>query len=174
MKTSSTHSDKIFITCVGSRKTPEDILDVMTALGNIFYRKGYIIRSGGAIGADSAFVKNVPNEFKEIYYANESIPAGQDIAAKYHPVWDRLGEYAKKLHGRNSFQVLGKDLNTPSRALVCWTPDGCISHKTRSAKTGGTGTAISIADQETNGYTKIYNLKNRKTLIEFYNKFLKK
>lgn len=157
----------MYITCVGSRKTPTEILDIMTKLGYKFYKKGYIIRSGGAVGADSAFVKNVPKEFQEIYYAQDSNNEVEEIAGKYHRNWKNLNSYIKKLHGRNVFQVLGKDLTKPSIALVCWTPDGCISHNTRSIRTGGTGTAISIADQETNNYTKIYNLKNKNTFKSF-------
>jgi len=59
------------------------------------------------------------------------------------------------------FKFLEKDLSTLSEFLICWTPDGCINHKDRSIKTGGTGTAISIAD-----YYKIpiYNLKLEKDL----------
>lgn len=47
--------------------------------------------------------------------------------------------------GRSVFQVLGSDLLTPSRFVLCWTPDGCEHHITRSSKTGGTGLAISVA-----------------------------
>jgi hypothetical protein len=83
------------------------------------------------------------------------------IAGELHPAWNRCSLYAKRLHGRNSFQVLGKSLDRPSDMLICWTPDGCESHAGRSIKTGGTGTAISIANKYG---TPIYNLKNKKSL----------
>jgi hypothetical protein len=54
--------------------------------------------------------------------------------------------YVRKLHGRNAFQILGLSLNTPSKYCICWTPDGATTHMERVRRTGGTGTAISIAD----------------------------
>jgi len=88
----------------------------------------------------------VPTKECEIYLAKDATAKAMEIAEKFHPAWNRCSSYAKKLHARNAFQVLGRNLNKPSSFLICWTPDGCISHKTRSIKTGGTGTAISIAD----------------------------
>ena len=137
---------RMYWTGVGSRKTPADILKVMEDLGKYMVGKGYILRSGGAEGADKAFEKFVPYDCKDIYYAKDSTPEAEAIAAKYHAAWERCSGYARSLHGRNAFQVLGRDLNTPSRFMVCWTPDRCLNHKWRSIKTGGTGTAISIAD----------------------------
>jgi hypothetical protein len=133
-----------FYTGVGSRKTPPEILKLISSVATKLADLGYTLRSGGASGADSAFefgaVKNV-----NIFYASDSTTEAQTIAAKFHPAWDRCSEFARKLHGRNAFQVLGRDLKTPSSFLICWTPDGCTDHKSRSIRTGGTGTAISIA-----------------------------
>ena len=70
-----------------------------------------------------------------------------DISRRTHPAWHRLSTAARKLHGRNCYQVIGLSLDTPSRFLVCWTSDGCESARTRSAKTGGTGTAIELAER---------------------------
>jgi len=146
-----------YYTGVGSRKTPENILNMMTLIARFLEQKGYILRSGGAQGADKAFEEGVtdPNN-KEIYYAAQASPAAMDIAARFHPAWHKCSPYAQKLHGRNSFQVLGFDLNTPSEFLICWTPDGCTQHIGRSFQTGGTGTAISIADHYG---TRIVNLQ---------------
>lgn len=136
-----------FYTGVGSRNTPQNILDMMTLMARVLESKGYVLRSGGAKGADSAFEQGVLDRNNmEIYYAAQASPAAMEIAGKYHPAWNRCSPYAKKLHGRNSFQVLGFDLDKPSEFLVCWTPDGCTQHIGRTIKTGGTGTAISIAD----------------------------
>lgn len=40
---------------IGSRTTPGDILQIMTLIANALAQKDYILRSGGAKGADSAF-----------------------------------------------------------------------------------------------------------------------
>lgn len=130
---------------IGARKTPNEILKIMEDLAAWLERRNFILRSGGAKGADSAFEKGVINK-KEIFYANDATDASTEIAKRFHPAWNRLSSYAKKLHSRNAFQVLGKNLNDPVDLLICWTPDGCISDKERTYNTGGTGTAISIAD----------------------------
>jgi hypothetical protein len=50
------------------------------------------------------------------------------------------------LQTRNVFQVLGADLRSPSRFLVCWTPDGAVDFSGyKRGRTGGTGTAINLA-----------------------------
>jgi hypothetical protein len=135
----------MFYTGVGSRATPPDVLVLMTRIANKCYRLGYILRSGGAIGADQAFERGALDK-KEIYLAAHSTPEAEAMAAMYHPKWNACNAYVRRLHGRNCFQVLGLTLDTPSSALVCWTPDGCESHAERTRGTGGTGTAISIAN----------------------------
>lgn len=135
----------MYYTGVGSRNTPQDILIIMEAIAKKMSSFGYMLRSGGAKGADSAFEKGAGNN-KQIFYAKDATPDAMSIASKFHPAWNRCGDYARKLHGRNSFQVLGPSLNQPSDYCICWTSDGCISHATRSIRTGGTGTAISIAE----------------------------
>ena len=131
-----------YYTGVGSRDTPKPILYIMEKLA-IKLSGTYILRSGGAPGADSAFQKGAKNAV--IYYADDATPEAIAIAKDFHPAWHRCSERAQKLHGRNAFQVLGHDLKTPSKFLICWTPDGAVSDVERSIKTGGTGTAVSIA-----------------------------
>ena len=156
-------------TGVGSRKTPTNVLDLMIDIA--YYLRICLkltLRSGGAIGADRAFEKGAGN-LKEIYTIKEATEEGRRIASMFHPAWNKCSEFAKDLHGRNSFQVLGKDLKTPSKFLICWTPDGCISHSTRTYITGGTGTAISIADAYN---IPIHNLKNEET-FNMWTKYVK-
>ena len=142
-------------TGVGSRSAPSEILIFMREIAVYLHRLGYTLRSGGADGADSAFEKGA-FERKEIYYASDATPDAMEIARKHHPAWNRCSEYARRLHARNAFQILGKDLNSPSSFVICWTPDGAYSDRMRSIKTGGTGTAISIAS--TYGVP-VFNLK---------------
>jgi hypothetical protein len=134
-----------YYTGVGSRRTPANILAMMTRLAQAFAHHGYTLRSGGAQGADSAFAAGALNK-ADIYLASDCTPESMEIAKRFHPAWDRCSAFARSLHGRNTLQVLGNDLKTPSDFLICWTPDGCVSHATRSIETGGTGTAISIAE----------------------------
>lgn len=134
---------------VGSRETPQDILNTMYKIGKYLASKGYTLRSGGAIGADTAFENgcdSVRGE-KEIFYANNKkgtlltqdvLIKAEQIASSVHPAWDRCNEYVRKLHTRNVTQVMGTDLLHPVDFLVCCTKNG--------KKIGGTSTAISVAE----------------------------
>ncbi len=152
----------MFYTGVGARKTPPAVVVLMCGIAAKMASLGYTLRSGGADGADSAFEQGAGGE-KDIFYHSSlttvrkgidyhrsyndtMFSKAKEIARTYHPAWHKCSEFAKKLHGRNSFQVLGEELNLPSQYCICWTPDGCVSHVTRKYQTGGTGTAISIAD----------------------------
>lgn len=128
-----------YYTGVGSRSTPENIMNVMGKLAKVLAYNGWTVRSGGAIGADRAFEAGAiaVGGGREIYFARDANAAAMEMASKIHPAWNKCNDYVKKLHARNCFQVLGKDLKTPSSFLVCWTPDG--------ADIGGTRTAIVLA-----------------------------
>lgn len=147
-------------TGVGSRKTPVEVLERMRGLGYALARAGYLLRSGGADGADRAFERGARDGdgAAEIYVPWPGFndhPSGivrrsleaEAIARSAHPAWDRLSPAAKKCHTRNVHQVLGFDLRTPSLFVVCWTPDGCTGADTRTAMTGGTATAIVVAEK---------------------------
>ena len=141
---------------VGSRETPPNICKMMTKIANAL-QESYTLRSGHAPGADTAFETGITNGNMEIYIPWKGFGKSKstlyeqpdkafEIAEEYHPNWKGLKQSVKHLMARNVLQVLGKDLQTPSHFLICWTPDGCESHRTRTRKTGGTGQAISIAE----------------------------
>ena len=135
---------------IGSRETPTEILKIFEKVGYFLAEKNFILRSGGAGGADQAFERGVDkaNGKKEIYLPWRKFEGSDselivndekafEIAEKYHPYWHNLKDGAKKLQARNSHQVLGWDLNTPSEFVICWTKKG--------KGKGGTGQAIRIA-----------------------------
>ena len=135
---------------IGSRETPIDILHLFKKVAYYLSQKEFILRSGGAKGADKAFEVGCDNfnGQKEIYLpwpyfegsdSNLIVkdPKAFEISEKFHPYWHNLSQRAKKLQARNSHQVLGLDLNTPSKFIICWTKNGKGS--------GGTGQAIRIA-----------------------------
>lgn len=148
----------LIITGVGSRETPRPMGAIITDFAEAFARSGATGRSGAALGADSDFeegFKRVGGSI-EVYLAWRGAsghasqlfgvcPQAFAIAKTVHPRWEALSEAARKLHGRNVYQVLGKTLDTPSDALVCWTPDGMEQEKERTSKSGGTATAIVLA-----------------------------
>lgn len=144
---------------IGSRETPADVLAIMSDLAKALAIAGWVLRSGGADGADSAFEQGASagGGRKDIYlpwrgFNNnpstlfEADKAAYALAATLHPMWDSLGSGPRSLHARNCYQVLGQSLDTPGDFTVCWTADGCESAKTRRRTTGGTGTAIILSE----------------------------
>lgn len=130
----------LYWTGVGSRKTPKELKEKFMKISRYLEQLGFILRTGDADGADYFFrsgVKSLKN--KIIYTAKDANPQSMEIASKIHPAWHNCSDYAKKLHGRNCFQVLGEDFNSKSEFLLCWTKNGEI--------TGGTATAINLANQ---------------------------
>lgn len=141
-----------FYAGIGSRQTPQHILELMTIIGTKLRDQGWTLRSGGANGADTAFTLGIDRKDTEIYLpwngfndcSSDFIgasPQAMEIAERLHPAWGRCSQGAKKLHGRNVHQILGKDIDpkTYSSFVICWTPNG--------ADVGGTATAIKLARQ---------------------------
>lgn len=149
-------------TGIGSRKTPQVILNLMNEIGMYFGSYGWTLRSGGAEGADTAFEHghNVSGVEKEIYLPCEGYRNHQSNLYLHGPnvntggafsiaemiwakrddrkcEWNNLKEFTKAAFARDIFQVLGAQLNKPSDILICWTEDGEAS--------GGTGMAIKTA-----------------------------
>ena len=151
---------------IGSEETPKHILTIMHHIGAYLCSEGWILRSGGASGADKTFEKGVndqtvegdsPDLRKEIYLPwkgfNNSqstlnpsiIPFSQEeqnFTAKFHPAWDKCSPSAKLLHQRNTRQIIGHEsVSGPNVALskfvVCWTDRGLLK--------GGTAQALRIA-----------------------------
>lgn len=142
---------------IGSRKTPREVLALMSQLASKLEGQGYILRSGGATGADQAFQAGVQNPLlMEIYlpwegfsgFSEESagiVDASKIIAWEQaramvldrHPAGNTLQESAIALLARNTFQVLGKDLKTPSDFVIAWTPGGRLE--------GGSGYTLQLA-----------------------------
>lgn len=134
---------------IGSRSAPEDVCRSMTSIATELERRWYVLRSGHADGADIAFERGVMDQSnKEIYIPWEGFNGSpsslyhitdemMDIARSFHPNWGKCSQGAKKLHSRNVAQVLGEDLHSLSKFVICWTKG--------ASGEGGTGQAIRIA-----------------------------
>lgn len=135
---------------IGSRATPIATLVIMTRLAENLEQSGFILRSGAAKGADTAFEQGVTEEdHKEIYLPWKGYNRSQssryhinqtalELAERFHPNWNACSDTVRKFHARNCYQVLGQTLDEPARFILCWTSDGKAS--------GGTGQALRIAD----------------------------
>jgi hypothetical protein len=159
----------IYYTGVGSRKTPSEACAGLRAIAHRLARAGYTLRSGAAQGADTAFEEGAaeflirsPKQMYDIYLPWEGYEGRKKslnyhvpedcppllwkeamlIAAETHPSWSSCSKGAKTLHTRNVFQVLGHDLQSPSKFLICW-----ADVDKRGVPKGGTATAWNLAKQ---------------------------
>jgi O-acetyl-ADP-ribose deacetylase (regulator of RNase III) len=153
--------DPIFYAGVGSRDTPDHILNLMSEVGALMCEMGHGLRSGGAIGADTAFwqgVNEVDPENCEIFLPKKKYnypdgivdisPVFRRLAKNFHPSPDAITpdpsnpddkrHFILNLMARNGCQVFGQDFRNPSNAVICWTKGG--------EGKGGTGQAIRLAD----------------------------
>lgn len=139
-----------YYTGIGSRETPAEILDLMTAIARRYAEQGWCLRSGGAEGADTAFEQGAGAQ--QIFlpwngfngrdgdaagYYHGATPEAYTMAREHHPAWSRCSPAARKLHARNSHQIFGPLMNEPSELVICWTRDAMGG--------GGTGQALRIA-----------------------------
>lgn len=121
---------------IGSRETPWRIQDEFTQIAKSLEQKNYILRSGGADGADMAFESGVKaHDMKEIWLPwkrfnhNTSSdildwplrPEVEEICKNIYSRWDISSDAVKKLHARNVYQILGNNLDVPVDFVVCWT-----------------------------------------------------
>lgn len=149
---------------VGSRETPEEDCGDMTVMAGVLEKRGFVMRSGAAIGADSAWEAGVTDDsMKEIYLPKmgfegrydgvllkgEMFRKAEEMALKHHPNPDALyydkepggrskPKFAALAHTRNMAQVLGQNLDKKAKFILAYTPDGAAS--------GGTGQAIRVAE----------------------------
>lgn len=169
-----------FYAGVGSRKTPEEFQILMEKIACRLNELGYVLRSGGALGADLAFQKGsllsdiyipypsfnlqkrkeVEKEDSKTRYISirENDKEAHDSVDKFHPEPSKLSDIGRSMMARNYRQIIG--LNEPnSKFVICWTEDGEIR--------GGTGQAIRIANHFN---IPVFNLaiqENRERLEKF-------
>ena len=148
-KEKNMNMDTLYYAGIGSRATPQHVLNDMTNISRNLEQSGFVLRSGGAAGADSAFEAGIQMvENAEIYLPwcgfNKSLsglypptPDALKMAADYHPAWNRCTNAARAFHARNCHQILGRHLDDPVQFVLCWTPEGAVF--------GGTGQALRIA-----------------------------
>lgn len=161
----------LIYTGVGSRhNVPVQVRQNMQGLSRALAVLGWVLRSGGAEGSDTYFEEGCTEAAgKAEIYLHRKLAGGhpsplygvcdaaKEMASKIHPVWSQLTEGSQLLHARNCYQVLGKDLATPAQFLACWTPDGCETRKSRTRASGGTATAIIVAEMHD---VPVFNLHN--------------
>ncbi len=152
---------------IGSRETPQPALDFMRKCAKEWAQKEWTLRSGGAEGADLAFENGAIDGGGplEIFYKDRlrvgysdkesedrlgkfgqtnvypyniaHYDKAMEIAEHYHPNWGACKPFARRLHARNSFIILGSTLDNPVELVVCWTEGAKLK--------GGTAQGLRIA-----------------------------
>ena len=161
---------------IGSRKTPDNILEMMREMAKILAKEGYTLRSGGAEGADSAFEKGCDEVGgkKEIYLPWKNFNGNSsflyniseeafELAKRFHPAWSYLKYGAKCLHSRNGYQILGLDLNTPVGFIICY-----------AKEKGGTDQALRVAASRSIPFVNLAFLEEGATLETVLDKVLRR
>lgn len=161
---------------IGSRNTPAWVCEIFIRMGTWLAKRGDLLRSGHADGADISFEKGCDKVSgkKEIYLPWKGFQGSDSnlwkcsteaykLASKYHPAWDKCGEAAQKLMARNGYQVLGLSLEEPADFIVCWTPEGKLQ--------GGTAQALRMAKDYQIPVFNAGNYENEKDLIDAFNTF---
>jgi hypothetical protein len=151
---------------IGSRQTPQEVLNKMTEVAKYLDGLGYTLQTGFTFidkntgldeeGADKAFSDGSKNKTLFGPYSIRKTVEGIKSTDKYdeavteksnaivkevHPAPDRLTSGAIKLMARNTNQIFGKDLNNTVDFVLFYAKE--TSNPLRPA--GGTGQAVEMA-----------------------------
>lgn len=163
---------------IGARETPTEVCSIMNQIAIWLAEECWILRSGGADGADRAFEYgcDLVGGCKEIFlpqkkYNNnlsDLISPPEAAFDLIDDMWEDLRDrtpLVRALFARNCQQVLGVNLNSPSSVIICYTRNG--------QDIGGTGRAIQLAKRFNIPVFNLFN-ESKFTFFKEKNHFLKK
>ena len=156
---------------VGSRETPQVILDKMTEVAKYLESIGYTLQTGFTYrdkttgrdeeGADRAFSNGAttktlfgPYNFRRIVdsktreekYAPKVAMEASAVVKEVHPAVDRLSPGGMSLMARNTNQIFGEKLDTPVDFVLFYAKEtGAVGKTGIKRPEGGTGQAVEIA-----------------------------
>ena len=133
---------------------PAELRSDLRGILKRFDEQNFTMRTGGNSGEESdieSCVKRLEIHLpwrgfndKESKFTFNSTHAFE-IAKMFSPNFDKMKDSVKAMFARNVRMMLGKDLKSPTMALVTWTPDGASSAAERTPKTGFSGQHIAMA-----------------------------
>ncbi len=138
----------------GDRNTPPEVADRMIVAMKQLEEKHFTTRTTGLDGPDNAVEaqatnlelflpwKGFNNKVSKNYYNTKECLI---IAKQFHPAFDGLKPAIHAFLGCNVRLVLGNNLKSAARFMICYTEDGAENEKSRTSKTGNLGLPISIA-----------------------------
>lgn len=141
---------------IGSRSTPDYAMAMLTRIALRMSELDWTLRSGGADGADSAFELGAMK--REIYLPWNGFNGRIDkigdcnwegakhYVTEFHPNPKALSRGAMLLMQRNTFQILGPQLDDPVDLVICWADGSKFDEELNVCDVaGGTGQAVRIA-----------------------------
>lgn len=138
----------------GNENPPPAVHQALQRICPELEKRGFVIRTGGMKGMENAVEEMARNlevhlpwkgfdgkESKFTYTSDEA----KEFAKRHQPAWDNMKPVVQTFCAKNVRLVLGKDLKSPTQLLIIWSEDGAETARERTAKTGLTGVALSIA-----------------------------
>jgi ribA/ribD-fused uncharacterized protein len=147
---------------IGSRETPQEVLDTMARIAKVKAQKGWILRSGRARGADQAFEFGATYGLGKMEIILPKSPfEGAYVGGCYHLMTEKdealaghfltkvieprhlhainNNDFARRAHRRNVLQIMGLGFNRPVKQVFCY------AREVNGVPQGGTATAIALA-----------------------------
>lgn len=163
---------------IGNQDTPPEIVRQLADIAGRLKDAGYTARTTGKGAADEGVMITAGDKC-EVHIPwkkfdgidskfNKVLPEALEMVKQYHGAFDSQKDSIKTIIGRGAHLVLGQDLRSPVRFVVCWSQDGLENAKDRSAKSGYIGIPVSIASSMK---IPVFNLKNPDALRRL-NEFL--
>ena len=134
---------------IGSRETPQSVINQMTEVAKELQSKGYTLNTGKTFGgkeegADQAFSMGTTK--KNLFAPEQAGEREKIIAREIHPAPDALSDGGMKLMARNTNQIFGANLDTPVDFVLFYAEDKGKKGKTgENRPEGGTGQAVEMA-----------------------------
>lgn len=144
------------VVITGNDSPPPMVQQVLQRLVPELEKRNYVIRSGGMKGMENLVEELARNlevhlpwkgfdgkDSKFTYTTDEA----KEFAKRYHPAYEQAKPVVQTFCAKNVRLMLGKDLKSPTQMLIIWSEDGAEHARERTAKTGLTGVAVSIATE---------------------------
>ena len=139
-----------YYTGIGSRETPPSVLAQMEEIGTRLAKQHYVLRSGGARGADAAFERgcDAARGAKQIWKPSDSLTLHDWALDKASSVcWEfpleRMKPFTVSIIVRNMYQVYGDpetlEEATPTDFVVYWAKGNPLE---KGRESGGTRYAV--------------------------------
>lgn len=123
---------------IGRREIDKDGIGFCYETGKTLATFGVLMRTGGAVGADTAFIQGYKayGGNPKIFYKEDATEAALKMASKNHSAWNKCNDYSQRLLARNCQILFGQDLDDPVDFVVYWS---------KHPDEGGTGFGVNLA-----------------------------